>query len=119
MDRYCLAPDDRYPVIRHQRLFRVAVSLIGEPSHGRAEVRRITAAYVPTAGFAVSTLLIFVKSERAHAQLIQPEEIAMHFCLTGQYTPHALKNIMDNPTTNRYEAAKNWRSRRWQIDLDV
>jgi uncharacterized protein with GYD domain len=31
---------------------------------------------------------------------------ALHFCLTGQYTPQALKNIMENPTTNRYEAAK-------------
>ena len=31
----------------------------------------------------------------------------MHFCLTGQYTPKALNSIMDNPTTNRYEAAKN------------
>src|ERR1700732_1842226 len=30
----------------------------------------------------------------------------MHFCLTGQYTPQALNNILDNPTTNRYEAAK-------------
>ena len=30
----------------------------------------------------------------------------MHFCLTGQYTQTALKNIMENPTTNRYEAAK-------------
>jgi len=30
----------------------------------------------------------------------------MHFCLTAQYTPQALNNIMDNPTTNRYEAAK-------------
>jgi len=36
----------------------------------------------------------------------QWENIAMHFCLTGQYTPQALKNIMENPTTNRYEAAK-------------
>src|ERR1700688_1405814 len=35
------------------------------------------------------------------------EDIAMHFCLTGQYTPQALNSIMDNPTTNRYEAAKN------------
>jgi uncharacterized protein with GYD domain len=31
----------------------------------------------------------------------------MHFCLTGQYTPQALNSIMDNPKTNRYEAAKN------------
>jgi hypothetical protein len=31
----------------------------------------------------------------------------MHFCLTGQYTPQALNNIMDNPTTSRYEAAKH------------
>jgi uncharacterized protein with GYD domain len=30
----------------------------------------------------------------------------MHFCLTGQYTPQALNNMMDNPTVNRYEAAK-------------
>jgi hypothetical protein len=30
----------------------------------------------------------------------------MHFCLTGQYTPKALSNIMENPTTNRYEAVK-------------
>jgi hypothetical protein len=30
----------------------------------------------------------------------------MHFCLTGQYTPQALNNILDNPTTNRSEAAK-------------
>src|SRR5438045_7438937 len=30
----------------------------------------------------------------------------MHFCLTAQYTPKALNNIMENPTTNRYEAAK-------------
>ena len=31
----------------------------------------------------------------------------MHFCLTAQYTPQALNNIMDNPATNRYEAAKS------------
>ena len=31
----------------------------------------------------------------------------MHFCLTGQYTVQALNNIMENPTTNRHEAAKN------------
>jgi uncharacterized protein with GYD domain len=31
----------------------------------------------------------------------------MHFCLTAQYTPRALNNPVDNPTTNRYEAAKN------------
>ena len=30
----------------------------------------------------------------------------MHFCLTGQYTPKSLNSIMDNPATNRYEAAK-------------
>ncbi|WP_024517299.1 GYD domain-containing protein [Bradyrhizobium sp. Tv2a-2] len=30
----------------------------------------------------------------------------MHFCLTGQYTPRALNSIMENPTQNRYEAAK-------------
>src|SRR6516164_3844421 len=30
----------------------------------------------------------------------------MHFCLTGQYTPQALNSIMENPTTDRSEAAK-------------
>jgi uncharacterized protein with GYD domain len=30
----------------------------------------------------------------------------MHFCLTGQYTPRALNNILENPATNRFEAAK-------------
>ena len=30
----------------------------------------------------------------------------MHFCLTGQYTTQALNSMMDNPKTNRYEAAK-------------
>ncbi|MFT4116557.1 GYD domain-containing protein [Bradyrhizobium sp.] len=29
----------------------------------------------------------------------------MHFCLTGQYTPRALTAILENPTTNRQEAA--------------
>jgi uncharacterized protein with GYD domain len=33
-------------------------------------------------------------------------EFAMHFCLTGQYTPQALSHILDNPTTNRQEAAR-------------
>jgi hypothetical protein len=48
------------------------------------------------------------------------EDIAMHFCLTGQYTPQALNSIMDNPTVSRYEAAKNSdRSCRRQVDLDV
>lgn len=30
----------------------------------------------------------------------------MHFCLTGQYTPQSLKSLMENPTSNRSEAAK-------------
>ena len=30
----------------------------------------------------------------------------MHFCLTGQYTPQALKSLIANPTASRYEAAK-------------
>src|ERR1700761_1751195 len=33
-------------------------------------------------------------------------EAFMHFCMTGQYTPRALNAIMENPKTNRYEAAK-------------
>jgi uncharacterized protein with GYD domain len=30
----------------------------------------------------------------------------MHFCLTGQYTSQALNGMMEDPTANRYEAAK-------------
>ena len=30
----------------------------------------------------------------------------MHFCLTAQYTPKALNSLMENPKTNRHEAAK-------------
>ena len=30
----------------------------------------------------------------------------MHFCLTAQYTPKALNNIMENPTTDRVAAAR-------------
>ena len=31
----------------------------------------------------------------------------MHFCLTAQYTAQSINGLMDNPTTNRYEAAKS------------
>jgi uncharacterized protein with GYD domain len=30
----------------------------------------------------------------------------MHFCLTGQYTSRAVKNLLENPTQNRAEAAR-------------
>lgn len=30
----------------------------------------------------------------------------MHFCFSGEYTARSLNNIMENPTTNRYEAAR-------------
>jgi uncharacterized protein with GYD domain len=30
----------------------------------------------------------------------------MHFCITGQYTPRAITNLLENPTTNRAEAAR-------------
>ena len=38
-------------------------------------------------------------------QPTQLEEI-MHFCMTGQYTPKSLNSIMENPKTNRQEAAR-------------
>src|SRR5262249_5696888 len=38
--------------------------------------------------------------------LAERGEFAMHFCLTGKNTPEALSNILDNPTTNRQEAAR-------------
>jgi uncharacterized protein with GYD domain len=30
----------------------------------------------------------------------------MHFCLTGQYTSQALKSLVQDPSSNRHEAAK-------------
>lgn len=30
----------------------------------------------------------------------------MHFCMTAQYTPKSLNGILENPKTNRQEAAK-------------
>jgi uncharacterized protein with GYD domain len=32
--------------------------------------------------------------------------IAMHFCFSGEYTPRSLNSIMENPATNRHEAAR-------------
>jgi uncharacterized protein with GYD domain len=52
-----------------------------------------------------SGVIANVKSAR-RIDLTNAREIAMHFCFTGQYTPQALNNMMDNPATNRYEAAK-------------
>jgi uncharacterized protein with GYD domain len=34
------------------------------------------------------------------------KEDVMHFCLTGQYTPRALNAILENPTSDRQEAAR-------------
>jgi uncharacterized protein with GYD domain len=30
----------------------------------------------------------------------------MHFCLRGQYTQRAISNLLENPTSNRQEAAR-------------
>jgi uncharacterized protein with GYD domain len=46
------------------------------------------------------------KTLTAISNKILTGEFVMHFCLTGQYTPRALNNILENPATNRYEAAK-------------
>jgi uncharacterized protein with GYD domain len=36
----------------------------------------------------------------------EQQEIAMHFCLTGQYTPRAINSLLENPNQNRAEIAK-------------
>ncbi|MHC6157074.1 GYD domain-containing protein [Bradyrhizobium elkanii] len=47
------------------------------------------------------------RSARVNPFSFQPNgAIAMHFCFSGEYTPRSLNNIMENPTTNRLEAAK-------------
>jgi hypothetical protein len=47
------------------------------------------------------------------------EEVTMHFCITGQYTPQALGKMMDNPTTNRFEAARKVVEAEWENDCNV
>jgi uncharacterized protein with GYD domain len=79
---------------------KIAIVWLGLPA-GCAEILRTSGGVYANGG----RRTFFI----SHSRLTNPnigEEIAMHFCLTGQYTPHALKNIMENPTTNRYEAAK-------------
>jgi hypothetical protein len=53
---------------------------------------------------------VFVEPERSLTLLFnipRQEQVTMHFCMIGQYTPKSLNSIMENPKTNRYEAAKN------------
>jgi uncharacterized protein with GYD domain len=72
---------------------------------------------VPTAG--LLSFFLFFQSD--HEPLFRPrrkgglasiskkpeqQEIAMHFCLTGQYTPRAINSLLENPNQNRAEIAK-------------
>jgi uncharacterized protein with GYD domain len=76
------------------------------------ESRKVVAAFLPTAGqqpLIFSNMAIPFRPARKGSLFLKQHNhgsIAMHFCLTGQYTPRALNNILENPTTNRYEAAK-------------
>jgi uncharacterized protein with GYD domain len=86
--------------------------VIGEPPPGCAEVLRITGGVCAHGGLRIqftAASAICNKADWACAQLIATPtgEIAMHFCLTGQYTPQALNHMMDSPTTSRLEAAKS------------
>src|ERR1700730_8581280 len=72
-----------------------------------------SAATLPTAGLANSRffhaqLSAPISSERKRLIVENPVKgvIAMHFCLTGQYTPRAVNNLLENPTQNRAEAAR-------------
>jgi uncharacterized protein with GYD domain len=72
-----------------------------------------SAANLPTAGLANSRffhgqLSAPISSERKRLIVENPIQgvIAMHFCLTGQYTPRAVNNLLENPTQNRAEAAR-------------
>lgn len=64
---------------------------------------------MPTAG---STFIIAdaaavpISSERQGSHCQTPEETCHAFCLAGQYTPRALNAILENPTTDRQEAAR-------------
>jgi uncharacterized protein with GYD domain len=92
--------------------------VIEEPPSGRAELLRIfKAASLPTAGLSASYFLFFVPAtnpfqmmsemgQHSIATHINSGSFTMHFCMTGQYTPRAINNMLENPTTNRQEAAK-------------
>src|SRR6266852_7321642 len=87
-------------------------SVIGEPPQGSAEVPTNHGGVCAHGGLRSlsSPRHPFLLSSNGHTPNSLPyqrEDIAMHFSLTAQYTPQALNNIMENPTTNRYEAAKN------------
>jgi uncharacterized protein with GYD domain len=41
-----------------------------------------------------------------HRSNTPQQEDIMHFCMTAQYTPKSLNAILENPKTNRFEAAK-------------
>jgi uncharacterized protein with GYD domain len=70
------------------------------------------AANLPTAGSANSRFFTStVRSDQFGMERPIVENpiqgvIAMHFCLTGQYTPRAVNNLLENPTQNRAEAAR-------------
>jgi hypothetical protein len=72
----------------------------GEPPADVPMSCELAAAHVATAGFHTYP---FSSVGTGFAQFTanQREDIAMHFCLTGQYSPQALNSIMDNPTTSR------------------
>jgi uncharacterized protein with GYD domain len=79
---------------------RVAILWLDLPA-GYAEILRTSGGV-----YANGRLRTFFIS---HSRLTNPnvgKEIAMHFSITGQYTPKALNSIMENPTVSRYEAAK-------------
>jgi uncharacterized protein with GYD domain len=65
---------------------------------------------MPTAGstfiIADAAAVTTVRNGRGNHCQNPRGEHAMHFCLTGQYTPRALNAILENPTTNRQEAAR-------------
>jgi uncharacterized protein with GYD domain len=86
--------------------------VIGSRKRAVPKARRSTSGILPTAGFAIFHLQGPTRfhgvGREAYASLIKhtQQEDIMHFCMTGQYTPQALNSIMENPKTNRYEAAK-------------
>jgi uncharacterized protein with GYD domain len=72
------------------------------------------AAFLPAAGPQVISSVLVMTSFQVISETggdpidcnSYQKEIVMHFCLTGQYTPKAINNILENPTTNRAEAAR-------------
>jgi uncharacterized protein with GYD domain len=85
--------------------------LAAEPLPGCAEIPAVIGgvyAYGGRCTFIISDAAAVTTSSGPQNSFTTSSEGAhsMHFCLTGQYTQRALNAILENPTTDRQQAAR-------------